>query len=328
MRLVGDHMTFLISMGIFLSIVLFIHGACAVHSMFFNPEVQRIKRRLKDSSHRRLEVEHLRLVRVPVLSHISWINALLVRINWIHPLRRLVEQAGVRTPPGVFLPLSGLFTVVAFYAAGVRGLPSSVALSMALLAGSFPFLYLYWKRRQQFLQFERQFPQALDMIARAMQAGHAFVVGLQMVSNEFPDPIGGQFNKAVEEINYGMDMTEALKNMAQRMNSQDLKLFVTSLLVQRETGGNFVEILQAISRVIRQRFELHAKVRALSAQGRLSALILEALPFVTALALYVQNREYLTPLVTDPLGRGMLTVGAILLVLGIILLNKLVAFKV
>jgi len=326
--LLHDHMTFLMAMGIFLSIALFVHGVSAVYDLLLNPEARRVKRRLRTWSTRQSDLRSLKLMRTQVLSEMPWLNKLLARMLWISPLRRLMEQADVRTPVGVYLAVAALLGTTAFSIATMGRTHVLARLGIGFIAAWVPFFYLYRRRSQRVAQFERQFPQALDLMARAMRAGHGFLVGMKMVSEEFPDPIGREFDKVVEEVNFGIDLPEAFKNLSGRINSQDLKFFVTSIVVQRETGGNLAEILDSLSRLIRSRFELQARVRSLSAQGRMSALVLEALPFVTGLALYFQAPDYLKLLATDPLGRMMVMAAAVLLVLGILIMRKLVAFRV
>jgi tight adherence protein B len=323
-----DHMTFLMAMGIFLSIALFIHGVSAVYALLLNPEARRVKRRLRTWSTRQSDLKSFTLRRTQILSELPWLNKLLAGMLWVSPLRRLMEKADVRTPVGVYLAVSALLGTTAFSIATMGRVHIVARLAIGFMVASIPFFYLHWRRNQRIAQFERQFPQALDLMARAMRAGHGFLVGMKMVSEEFPDPIGREFDKVVEEVNFGMDLPEAFKNLSDRINSQDLKFFVTSIIVQRETGGNLAEILDSLSRLIRNRFELQARVRSLSAQGRMSALVLEALPFVTAVAIYFQAPDYLTLLTTDPLGRMMVMVGALLLVLGILIIRKMVAFRV
>jgi tight adherence protein B len=323
-----DHMTFLIAMGIFLSIALFAHGVSAVYDLLLDPEARRVKRRLRTWSTRQSDLQSLKLMRTQVLSELPWLNKLLGRMLWVSPLRRLMDKADVRTPVGVYLALAALLGTTAFFLATLGGIHILARLGIGFVAAGVPFFYLYWRKNQRIAQFERQFPQALDLMARAMRAGHGFLVGMKMVSEEFPDPIGREFDKVVEEVNFGIDLPEAFKNLSDRINSQDLKFFVTSIVVQRETGGNLAEILDSLSRLIRNRFELQARVRSLSAQGRMSALVLEALPFVAGVAIYFQAPDYLRLLATDPLGRIMVMVAALLLVFGVLIMRKMVAIRV
>ena len=165
-------------------------------------------------------------------------------------------------------------------------------------------------------------------MSRSLRAGHAFSVGMKMVGDEFPDPIGPEFNRAVEEVSFGIEVAEALKNLSTRIDCVDLRFFVTTLIVQRETGGNLAEILESISRLIRQRFELMGKVSALSAEGRLSAMVLVLLPFGIGALLYYLNPAYMTLLVTDPMGKDMLMVSSILMIVGSIMMKKMINFRV
>jgi tight adherence protein B len=198
----------------------------------------------------------------------------------------------------------------------------------AALCGLVPFLYVSYKKHQRLRKFLRQLPEALDLIARSLRAGHTFQVGLKMVGEEFADPMGTEFDKTLAEINFGAGVAEALKNLARRVDCPDLHFFVVAILIQRETGGNLAEIAENIAQLIRKRFELQDRVRALAAEGKLSAIILFALPFFLALALSVMNPKYIGVLFTDPLGRGMLGVAAVIMFIGAIVIKKMIHIKV
>jgi tight adherence protein B len=191
-----------------------------------------------------------------------------------------------------------------------------------------PFLYVSYKKHQRLQKFVRQLPEALDLIARALRAGHTFQVGLKMLGEEFADPIGTEFDKTLAEINFGAGISEALKNLAQRVDCPDLHFFVVAILVQRETGENLAEIAENIAKLIRKRFELQDRIRALAAEGKLSAIILFALPFFLALALSVTNPKYIGMLFTDPIGRGMLGGAAVIMVIGAIIIKKMIHINV
>ena len=191
-----------------------------------------------------------------------------------------------------------------------------------------PILYVYFKKYQRQQKFLRQLPEALDLISRALQAGHTFQVGLKMVGEEFADPMGTEFDKTLAELNFGAGVDEALKNLARRVDCPDLHFFVVAILIQRETGGNLGEIAENIAQLIRKRFELQDRVRALAAEGKLSAIVLFALPFFLALVLSIVNPKYLGVLFTDPIGRGMVGFAAILMVIGAIIIKKMIDIKV
>jgi tight adherence protein B len=168
----------------------------------------------------------------------------------------------------------------------------------------------------------------MDMLARSLKAGHAFTGGLQMVGQEFPDPAGTEFSKTLDEINFGVAYEDALKNLSSRIDSDDLKLFVISVIIQRTSGGNLAEILESIGHLIRERFKLKGHVKTLCAEARLSAYILVGLPFCIGLMIYFVNPTYIVLLFTDPIGHAMLIFAGIMMVLGIITMKNMVQIKV
>jgi tight adherence protein B len=198
----------------------------------------------------------------------------------------------------------------------------------AAVCGLMPILYVSYKKHQRQQKFLRQLPEALDLISRALRAGHTFQVGLKMVGEEFSDPMGTEFDKTLAEINFGAGVAEALKNLARRVDCPDLHFFVVAILIQRETGGNLAEIAENIAQLIRKRFELQDRVRALAAEGKLSAIILFALPFFLALAFSVLNPTYLGVLFTDPIGKGMVGFAAVIMTIGAIIIKKMIHIKV
>jgi len=193
---------------------------------------------------------------------------------------------------------------------------------------STPFLYILIARNQRMAKFERQLPDALDLVARSLRAGHAFSGALQMVAQEFPDPIGPEFAKTFAEINFGISVQDALKNLTQRIDCQDLKFFAISVIIQRESGGNLAEILESIGSLIRERFKLHGRIRTLAAEGKISAIILIALPFLVAGLIYVMNREYLQLLFSEPVGKLMLVLALVGMLLGVAVMKKIVTIRV
>ena len=177
-------------------------------------------------------------------------------------------------------------------------------------------------------KFQGQLPEALDLIARALKAGQALSGALKMVADEMDDPIGHEFDKALNEINFGVGVSEALKNLANRVDCLDLKFFIIAVVIQRETGGNLAEILENIARIIRERFKLHGRIRILAAEGKLSAIILTGLPFMAAFVLFFASPTYIQILAGDPLGRVLAGVGISLMILGIFSMKRMIAIKV
>jgi tight adherence protein B len=191
-----------------------------------------------------------------------------------------------------------------------------------------PFLYIYFKKKRRMEKFQRQLPDALDLVARALKAGHAFTGGLRMVAEELGDPIGTEFEKTLNEINFGVGIAEALKNIPNRVDCPDLKFFITSVIIQRETGGNLAEILTKITYLIRERFKLQNRVQVLAAEGKLSAIILIAIPFVIALALSVLNPGYIKTLFIDPIGKILVAFALIMMIIGIFVMKRMIQIKV
>ena len=195
-----------------------------------------------------------------------------------------------------------LLAVSGFLLAFSMHVPFVLTAALAAGLGALPAGYLYWEKCKRMAKLERQLPEALELMSRALKAGHAFSVGLKLVADETADPIGVEFRRVFEEVSMGVSLPQALQNMTDRLNCLDLKFFVTSVLVQRETGGNLAEIIDSLATLIRKRFELQMKVKALSAEGRFSAIVLFILPLFVGGALFKLNPEYIGLLFTDPFG--------------------------
>ena len=183
-------------------------------------------------------------------------------------------------------------------------------------------------KRKRLTTFEQQLPDALDLMGRALRAGHAFSGAMKMVGDEMPEPVAGEFRTTFDELNYGISLQDALQNLATRVPSDDLRYFVIAVLIQRETGGNLTELLDNISALIRARLKLMGTIRVLSAEGRLSATILCILPFVVAVVIYLLNPKFIATLWTDPFGVRLLVAGAIGLVIGIIWTQRIIRIRV
>ena len=183
-------------------------------------------------------------------------------------------------------------------------------------------------KRRRLGKFEKQLPDALELLGRGLKAGHAFTAGLQLVADEMGPPIGPEFFKTYKEHNHGLDLNDALLNLCRRVDLQDLRFFTTAVMIQRETGGNLAEILEKIAALIRERFKLHNQVKALTAEGRLSGLVLTLLPPATALALFIMNPSYIMLLWQTPKGRTMAMIALAFQALGIFSIRRIVKIKV
>jgi tight adherence protein B len=291
-----------------------------------NPEAKHLRERLKVLSLTNYSEKEVDLLRKKTLSQVPWLNRLLLSIRWTKNLDQLLQQADIRHPIGLFILLSVLLAsgggLIASFVTPVLILPT-----IALL-GLVPFVYIYVKKRKRMRKFERQLPDTMDLIARALKAGHALSGGLQLVGEEFGDPIGTEFERTVNEINFGVAVPEALKALARRVDCNDLKFFVMSIIIQRETGGNLAEILENIARLIRERFKLQGRIRVLSAEGKLSAIILVAIPFFLGFVLSIINPDYINTLFEDPIGIVLVIFACVMMALGILMMKKMVSIRV
>ncbi|MBU6434219.1 MAG: type II secretion system F family protein [Nitrospirae bacterium] len=320
-------LTVLIALGIFGTILLFLQGCAALHRMMAPRGTDRAVERVQKWSAPEATGQ-LNIVRKESLSDIPWLNDLLIKARRFQPLRLLHRQADCRVPLGIFVLAMPLLALGALLLALSMHQALLLALLFAVVLGALPAGYLYWLKSQRMAMFERQLPEALELVSRALRAGHAFSVGLKLVGDEAADPIGIEFRRVFDEVSMGVALPQALQNMTDRLDCVDLRFFVTSVLVQRETGGNLAEIIDSLAGMIRKRFELQLRVRALSAEGRFSAIILFGLPIVVGLLLYKMNPDYMSTLFTDPMGQNMLMVGSFLMVTGAIIMKRMVAIKV
>ncbi len=235
--------------------------------------------------------------------------------RWLAPLQRLLEGAGrplgLSTCFGISVASAvGGALVTGWFFEDLRlGVP-------ALAAGAVPWLWLVWRRRARMARFELMFPEALELLSRALRAGHALSAGLHMVGDELADPVGPEFERVSEEIRLGLDMPQALVNLSERVEVAEMPFFVTALVIQRETGGNLAEIIDNLARVIRERHSMHGKIRAVTAQTRWSANLLVCAPFAFAGAMAVLRTDYVAPLWETPAGKTLSMVALGMVVLG------------
>lgn len=324
-------MDIILFIGIFIAALVVVQALFLVIRSRFNPEVVRLKREIGAlSAHRRDGSAGVDIVKKKTLSQIPWLNEILVNLRapTISSLEHLRQRADARQPLGFFILLTAAMAVGGFWLVFLASRSAVAALVCAALAACVPWVYLLYKKNRRLKAFERQLPDALDMIARALKAGHALTGGFQMVSMEFADPARTEFRKALDEINFGVNYEDALRNMTGRFDSADLKFFVLSVIIQRQTGGNLAEILEKISSLIRERFKLFGKVRALTGEARISAVILAILPFAIAATIYFMNREYIEILFREPVGHYMVGAALVMMILGILVMRKMVAIEV
>lgn len=222
----------------------------------------------------------------------------------------------------VILGLAGCAVAVAMKS------PAAVAPLAAVAAGSLPMFWLLWRRKKRFKTFGTQLPDALEMMARALRAGQSLAFGFNAVASEMSAPIGKEFGRVFEEQNLGVAMDDSLRAMCERIPNLDLRFFVTAVVLQRQTGGDLSEILDKIGELIRDRFRILGQVQALTGEGRLSGVVLMALPLLLFLVVYHLNADYVSLLFTDPAGKKMLAVAIFMQILGAVVIKKIVDIKV
>jgi tight adherence protein B len=243
-------------------------------------------------------------------------------------MERVFEQADANIKPSALFAISVGLAVVGGTLSVLIGRSIYIAPVGALLFFSIPWLWLWNKRRSRLKKFASQLPDALELVARALRAGHSLAAGLHVVSEEMPPPVAREFGRVYEEQNLGIPLEEALRSICQRVPNLDLKFFVTSVAIQRQTGGDLAEILDKIGHVIRERYKILGQVKALTAEGRLSGLVLVALPFGLFLMMLHMKPDYISLLWTDPLGVKMSIFALVLQVLGAYAIKKIVDIKV
>jgi tight adherence protein B len=319
-------MNILIGIAVFITVILLIEGADYLLRSFFNRERRRI-RKLTERRYNDLP-QQVDLVRKQTYSDIPWFNRLLNRVTSVRDLAVLLERANVSMAPGVFVLIPLLAAGFGFLVGLVLSGSALLGAMFALGGSGLPFVFLIMKKGSRVKKFQRQLPEALDMLGRSLRAGHAFMTGMQLVGEEFPDPIGPEFQRTIDEINFGIAAQDALESLAKRVDCKDLSFFVTSVLVQRETGGDLAEIIENIGRLIRKRYELFGRITALAAEGKMSAYVLIGLPFFIVGAILVLNPTYLVPLYKDPMGQAMVAFATFMMVLGIAAIAKMIKIKV
>jgi len=259
------------------------------------------------------------------LSAVGSVDTLLTQLDsFSTPLQRTILQSGLQLTVGV-LVLGSIALGFATAAVGSFLLPSVIAaIVLGLLASMLPFMVVKRKATKRLLVFEEQFPEAIDLIARALRAGHALPTALQMVADEIPEPVGTEFKQMFEQHSYGMALTETLRAFGDRVQLLDARFFVTAVLTQREMGGNLSEVLDKLAAVIRERFKVKRQVRVISAHGRITGMVLGFLPPATAGILFILSPNHMRLLIDDPLGLYMVAIAIFLQIVGVLAIRKIV----
>jgi len=258
------------------------------------------------------------------ISSIPWLNQRLKELEITPYLRRLLSQADLSWSPGrVMLMCVAAFLIPSFVIYQFYGnVPISLVVGIAV--GIAPFAFIILKRNRRFGKFEKNLPEALDLMVSGLRAGHSLVAAMALVARECPDPVGSEFKICFEEQNYGLEMKTALDNMTNRIPLQDIKITATAILIQKESGGNLAEVLDKTAYVIRERFRLKRQIQVHTAQGRLTGWILTALPIVLGIAIYFVDPDMISILWHRQIGIILMWAAAGLILLGGLVINHIV----
>lgn len=323
-----DYTYYLLPILAFLAVVLFLEGIFLAWNAYKGPEARRLEQRLQamTAGH---GTQEMSILKHRLLSKQPALHRLLLEIPRIHQLDRLLQQSGLTLNVARFLGMTLLAPLlVGLVLWLVLELPILVVLAGGAVAAAAPLVYVLSAKNKRLQTIEQQLPDALDLMARALRAGHAFPSALKMVGEEMAEPIGGEFRIAFDELNYGVSLQDAMTNLATRVPSTDLRYFVISVLIQRETGGNLAELLDNISALIRARLKLMGAIRVLSAEGRLSAWILTLLPFILAGVIAVISPRFIAVLWLDPLGQKMIGGALAMMIFGIWAMWRIIKIRV
>ena len=312
---------------VILAVVMFMTGILRFWSSHWGENAALIKKRLHFIAGD-VEVGAQSLVKLRLLSNTPAVNAILQKLPYIDNFDVFLTQAGQKWNVAQFLLAGVLLFLATFTICLMMSLNSGISLIVGTLPVVIVLLYFQHKRRERVFQIEAQLPDTLDLMARAMQAGHAFSSALLIVGAEGTHPIREEFQATFDEINFGITTATALNHLTLRVASSDLRFFVVAVLIQLETGGNLTEILKSLAGLIRERQRIAGSIRVLTAEGRLSAWILGLLPFVIALVLSVINREFVSKLWTEPIGIRMLQVSLGLMLIGVWWMWRMVRIRI
>jgi tight adherence protein B len=318
-------MNFFIGAAVSIAALCIIEGVFLVLRSGSSPETKRIKRHIREISSESVAEVSLLGHRRP-LSRVPRLNRLLNRFPLAKRMDDFLVQANISSPLGVFVLLCAVLALVGFLLLSALSRGFSVPI-LGLALGLAPLPFLFIKKTRRIKRFETQLPDALDMIARSLRAGHALPGGLEMAGQEFAEPLGPEFTKTVAQITFGVGIEQALRNMTLRVDCPDLKFLTVSISIQRESGGNLTEILENIARLIRERHKLRGKIRALAAEGKLSAIILVAMPLVVAAVLLAINPTYADVLLSDPIGRMLVIAAVVMMLFGMAVMKKMIDIK-
>lgn len=329
LQTIFGHFFAILSVLVFIAVVLLLEGLYLIWNTYKGPQAKKIEQRLHVLSAASDTTAQARLLRQRMLSNLPPLERILLRMPRAHQLDRLILQANLDwTVSRVILTCATMGLAGLLLVSSLLHQPVLTSALVAVAMAATPLFYLQRRRARRLTKLEHQLPDALDLLTRALRAGHAFGSGLQMIGQEMAEPIASEFRFVHDEINFGVSLEQALTNLSVRVPITDLRYFVVAVLIQRESGGNLTEVLANLSRLIRQRLKLFWHIRILSAEGRLSAWVLGAMPFVLAALMNLFNPAFMSPLWTDPIGIAIVRNMLLLMAFGIFLLRKITRIRV
>ncbi|SFM22825.1 type II secretion system F family protein [Nitrosomonas communis] len=323
-----DYLYYLFIALAFLAVVLMLEGGYFAWRSNQGPEAKRIQKRLQQISAGWSGKENTTLLKQRLLSNSPPLQRLLLKLPRMHSLDKLLLQSGLPMMMSQFLTYSAMSSLGSMAIAALLNWPFLVMLLCAVGGALIPYFYVCRAKRKRLNLIEQQLPETIDLMSRALKAGHAFPGALQMAATEGVEPSATEFRLVFDEINFGVPAQNALINLAARVPITDLRYFVIAVLIQRESGGNLTELLDTISGLIRARLKLLGQIRVLSAEGRLSAWILCSLPFAVGLVMNLVNPGFMDPLWTDPAGHKLVAAAGIMMLLGIYAMSRIIKIRV
>lgn len=319
----------ILSVLVFVAVMLMLEGLYMMWNSYKGPQAKKITRRLQALSASSDESMQAKLLRQRMMSELPFMERFLYNLPRMHQLDRMLVQADLRwTVSRLLLTCAALGSITFLLLYSYFAQPFGFSLFAMALMTIAPLAYVRRLRAKRMAKMERQLPDALDLMTRALRAGHAFSSGLQMIGEEMPDPIASEFSAVADEVNFGVSLQQALINLTERVPITDLRYFVVSVLIQRDSGGNLTEVLGNLSRLIRERLKLMGRVKVLSSEGRLSAWVLGLMPFALGGIMTLGNRDFMKPMWEDPIGISITRVMIVTMVFGILLLRKIARIRV
>jgi tight adherence protein B len=320
----------LISFLVFVFGLFLVLGAYLLATLGTDAKRTRLRNRLSEALLHSAHTEDIEVIlaRNELMSEIPLLNRSLVRLQAALHLKQMLDQADLHVTPSRLVMFSGMAGMLGALAVSVISVSILLTIGAGLAAATLPFAHVWWTRKKRFEAFLENLPDALDLMSRALSAGHAFSEALHMVSAEMPEPIAGEFRKAYEEQNLGLSLKLALENLTQRIPLLDLRMCVTAIMIQRETGGNLAEILEKVAHTIRERFRIMGDLKTLTTSSRMSAWLLCGLPIFVTIMITIMNPDYMSILWKDQRGHYLIAAAMFLQVTGMLIVRKILNIKI